>query len=59
MNLNLRNNLWRRPLREGDGSNLKPEFLHEENKGGSGDVSPRGKQKELDIFPDDPLKKHH
>ena len=42
----------------GGGANWKPEILLEENKEGgrrSGDVSPKGKRKELEAFPDGPL----
>ena len=44
-------------MRGGGGGSRKPEVLLEENEGGrgSGVVSPKGKQKELEVFADVPL----
>ena len=56
MNLNLRNNLRKTKRGEGVFGNLR--FYLRKTKGGgrgSGAVSPKGKQKELEVFPYGPL----
>ena len=56
MFFNVRFYLWK--TEGGEGVLAKPEVLLEANKGRGGEsgaVSPLGKQKELEVFPDGPL----